>query len=1128
MFNRIKKIFARTRDGIAVVNNHGTITQINKRVYSLVTITSKDDASVFMSTDAELWDEWESKDSRNTEFKTDESLTKLVDSIKDRISSGGTIRISGLAGIGKTRTVLEACRLLSNEEKQRIIYIPRYNGQILSLLKMLKKDQSQIVIIDDCEQIHLERIEREIADKGITLVTIDYDSYGYGSDELRFEKMSNEVIAAITKQKTPVLDQHEISAIVEASDGFPRFAIYIAEIIAKGDSQKITQFKPSDIYKLLLAGRSGYKQDQVDILKILSLFTKIGYDPNSEGSIYGYADGQYLAAPNEMDKIIDVFGLNKDDVFAVYNEFKPRSIIQRRGQSISVQPFPLSIHLAQEWYKGTHPDTVTENYNNLTPALQKRFVGKIKYLDNPLDFAKRFIGDPESPFSNAELLNSPSNELFGELAEMAPDLAMNSLEYAFEGWTSEDFKDKLTSNRRKIVWTLEKIMFNKDLYERAAAFLFRLASGENETWGNNATGILVQTMQIFLSPTEASLEQRINLLHSLKPVTAHDTAIILKMIDKGLDNDGHYSCTAGAERQGARTLKYYQPKNWLEAKEYFSQLADILVKMSQSDNKDLRKDVLKIINSNINPIMIDALFDSYEPMFSILLSEFQDMVPTFLSNSRSYTGEGFGKLVKYRESLVSKSDDDLDSQFNLYIVPYEYDVAHLMSADEDIKFDKMRSLVKQKAEEIADGYLANPDRLYTSLEMFINRDYGNMFDFAARIGSKIDDYQTFVNTLLDMHRTRGYENLTLLANAMLEMWKRDPTYIDSVLHELLHDDFWLSKNEIIKFVGSVHNGFLESDLDIILNLVAARKINAWQLKVSGLSIRLKDSVSPNKIVGFLNALYDILGSKSCDFIMETMSYYRFKDKELPKEFEPLAINLLKEPENIVDLFKDAMSGHHVSEVLHKISISDKDAISIFEAFKVATNGDEHYRLDNHGYVGSIINYLIERHPNTVLPHILNAMCKEKSRWSARWLRLLGGMGNGRMNSSSSLFSPGLDSLVIEYLDSTKKTARFNTRNNIIELVNLLRHDDGKIEWSPLIKHLIDTAETKDELERISGNISNYSWSGNTSNYYKQYVPLFKEMTTSPKSLLRSWAKETLDWLNKRIKHENDREEELGY
>lgn len=1088
-------------------------------------------AHIFVN--AKTFDDWNSIEGKNV-FQSDDKLEQLVNDIKSRILQNPISHISGLAGIGKTRTVLEACNRMSEKDKLRILYIPKAEelNKLLQFIRTLDHNVPYILIVDECDRECLECIKYELNSSKITLVTIDYDSYN-NPDELKFNKLSDGVIEAIVRQTAPELDNNVVFAIVRVADGFPRFAIDVAQkmkgALSRGEDINLGDFNARDIYKLLLRDRTNkYDQTKVDVLMILALFSKIGCMPDmKKPNPNDQYCGKYLADPGEINTVIDVFGLDKDKVFEAYNEFRPRGIIQQRGLSISVQPFPLGVYLAKQWSSKKHLDNVIQLYKKLPLTLQKRFMEKVKYLNNAREFSESFIGSKDSPFSKVELLNSPSNELFGQLAEIAPDLAMKSLEYAFNGWTAEDFRTKLTTNRRYIVWALEKIIFNRELYERAATFLFRLAKGENESIGNNATGVLVQTMQIFLAPTEASLEQRANWLKSLISEIQQGKDIILNLIDKGLDNRGHYSCMSGPESQGSRTLKYYKPNTWHEVGVYFSSLGDMLLDINKIADYELKKDLLKIICDNINPLLMNGLFETYEPLFSSLLEKFPDYIPTFVANSRFNMGNDFEKLTDYREKLLAKADKDLESLFDLYIVPSELDVIYFMGMGDNPDFGRARSLMRQKAEDIADAYLEVPEQLYKSLEFFISKKAGNINDFASRIGARIGDYHRFVNHLINLYTKTDNDNFSLLAVVMHEIWKRDPSYMDAVLAGIIRDKRWTDKNGIIKLIGVVHGAFFDSDVENISELILQKRISLLQLQIGGLNVNLKNSVGLDSFIHFLETVYSVFGIDSSGFIIETVDYYLHSGKVLSGELKKLIFNILTKAENILFLFKVSMFEYHISNVIHKIAWNSTESLSIFEAFKKAAISDKNHGLQHNNYASDIIKKLIDNHSTIMLPHVLEAMAQEESVWMSGWMQLLGDGLNGKYGAAPYLFSKHLDTLVPEYLCSVEKAKQKRIMNCILETVSLIEDSAEKVDWSPIIKYFIDSAETKDDLEAIRHRINNFTWWGNTSEYYKQYVSLFQNLTMHSNLLVRSWARDTLNWLNECIKREIAKEEELG-
>ena len=90
--------------------------------------------------------------------------------------------------------------------------------------------------------------------------------------------------------------------------------------------------------------------------------------------------------------------------------------------------------------------------------------------------------------------------------------------------------------RRNLVWSLEKLCFNKDGYNYASKIMALFAIAENETWANNASGQFSQLFHILLPGTEADLSERLNILHYLKDNSDEYRDLLLNSKDRAFDD----------------------------------------------------------------------------------------------------------------------------------------------------------------------------------------------------------------------------------------------------------------------------------------------------------------------------------------------------------------------------------------------------------------------------------------------------------------------------------------------------------------------------------------------------------------------------------------------------------------
>ena len=99
---------------------------------------------------------------------------------------------------------------------------------------------------------------------------------------------------------------------------------------------------------------------------------------------------------------------------------------------------------------------------------------------------------------SADLNDEFRSEVFRILSSAFPEIAADLLTKTVDA-TSKDELLNFRDGRRNVIWAIESLLRWPETSMKAARFLRSLALAENETWGNNATGILAQYFHISLS-----------------------------------------------------------------------------------------------------------------------------------------------------------------------------------------------------------------------------------------------------------------------------------------------------------------------------------------------------------------------------------------------------------------------------------------------------------------------------------------------------------------------------------------------------------------------------------------------------------------------------------------------------
>ena len=155
---------------------------------------------------------------------------------------------------------------------------------------------------------------------------------------------------------------------------------------------------------------------------------------------------------------------------------------------------------------------------------------------------------------------------------------MLALERAFDQRTEDDLRGIEHRARRNVMWALEKLVFRRDFFSRAATILLAFAVAETESYANNATGIFSGLYHIYLSGTEASGDKKLGFADEV--LASNDLRaqeIVVRALSGGLQTD-HFTRTGGAELQGsAPPLRDWEPTP-AELKDY---LIGVLKRLTQ-------------------------------------------------------------------------------------------------------------------------------------------------------------------------------------------------------------------------------------------------------------------------------------------------------------------------------------------------------------------------------------------------------------------------------------------------------------------------------------------------------------------------------------------------------------------
>lgn len=186
-----------------------------------------------------------------------------LETILERLEESNLVLVSGKAGVGKTRLVLESCdQFLASHPEYKIRCIFLRGADIFEDLRIhFSEPGSYLIFVDDANRvsrfeyfiqlIHEQRLDQKI--KVIATVrdyAIDKVQEVAGSDKnpLEIKSLEDEQIKQLVKDEYDITNQLYLDRIANISQGNPRLAIMAAKI-AKQENTLKSIFDVSSLYE---------------------------------------------------------------------------------------------------------------------------------------------------------------------------------------------------------------------------------------------------------------------------------------------------------------------------------------------------------------------------------------------------------------------------------------------------------------------------------------------------------------------------------------------------------------------------------------------------------------------------------------------------------------------------------------------------------------------------------------------------------------------------------------------------------------------------------------------------------------------------------------------------------------
>jgi hypothetical protein len=432
-----------------------------------------------------------------------------------RAPGARVIQVVGPRYIGKTRLVLEALKPYG----ANVLWATQPDGVSLDHFRDLDtSDEGTILVVDRCEPTSMPRI-LEAAGSRRRLKTIVVARDGVrpatGPGTLFVGPFGHEDTGRLIAELLPTAPWREQSWVRETAGGVPGLIVHVAALLAEA---RISTTSPSEEIHRKLGDLVEEKYllpldaDARRALSIAALLPVLGVEGEPG---------------KEADIVSRVLGLAPEVFGAQLHQLESLGLVRARGRFVEVTPPLLADRLAAQALR--EPERVLAELRlALAEGAFLRLLERFRDLPKARDVVERLLS-PEGWFPNVEALVS-SAEHMRILAPAAPGSALRCLERLLAPLPASDLQTTIAGDtRRTIVSTLEHLVLRSATFMGAARLLLALAEAENESWGNNATGVFVELFHWRHPEVAASYSDRLAVLQeSARASVARRRALVAR------------------------------------------------------------------------------------------------------------------------------------------------------------------------------------------------------------------------------------------------------------------------------------------------------------------------------------------------------------------------------------------------------------------------------------------------------------------------------------------------------------------------------------------------------------------------------------------------------------------------
>jgi hypothetical protein len=511
------------------------------------------------------------------------------------------ITVSGDAGVGKSRTVVEAIAALP--EVAPLTLYTDDEDKALDVARALSNQQGlyAVLVADECTDATAFQIAKLLqgTQHRIRLITIDNALERMDKSDLRLSAIGPQMVEKIVEANFPAVESGRRYRYCQLAEGYLRFAIFLCDnddlIVREGHLGTLLHDTKS--YLSTVFDKDGpFKAGDFTALMVISLIQRCGARDNL------FSDLQQLCA---------LVGLDAKDIRErLYRMQRTNGLVGRAGRYLFVTPTPVAMVCFQAaWSRWAEPDprAFLEAFpKNLVPSFLARMARAPEEVGSVVNayFRDWAISRGGSIFADAN-----ETKQFLLLVRSYPDAMIPKLHQLIKTATPEQLGGQYSDGRRQLVTDATEIASFPQWFPFAEDILFFLARYESEPGlGNNATKVWAALFPIRCN-VATPFPERLQILRTRLVEADKATKLLCVEALVNAIDDRSLHMISGEPYGNRIAPSPWSPKTWPELYDHLKQALSELNLLSRDEDEAVREKATASFIASIRSLVFHGMAD---------------------------------------------------------------------------------------------------------------------------------------------------------------------------------------------------------------------------------------------------------------------------------------------------------------------------------------------------------------------------------------------------------------------------------------------------------------------------------------------------------------------------------------